>query len=64
MKIITHYPNAVETITIKDNGEVIIENESYNPTDGVTKSYIKKYTSYDDIPSEIWIKIRKEGYEI
>jgi|10_taG_2_1085330.scaffolds.fasta_scaffold281692_1 hypothetical protein len=59
MKIITHYPSAVETITIKDDGEVTIENECYNFTDGGTKSYIK-YFWLEDLPSEIWIKIKKE----
>ena len=59
MKIITHYHSAVETITIYDDGKIIVENECYNFTDGSTKSYIK-YFWLENLPSEIWIKIKKE----
>ena len=64
MRIITHYPSAVETITIKDDGEVTIENECYNFMDGGTTSYITTYTASDDLPSEIFKKIEEEGYKI
>ena len=60
MKIINHYPTAVETITVKEiEKKVIVENQCYSLTGRKTKTYIKTY-ELGDVPTDIDNKITQE----
>ena len=60
MKIINHYPSAVETIIVKEiEKKVIVENQCYSLTGRKTKTYIKTY-ELENVPTDIGVKIREE----
>jgi len=60
MKITYHYPSAVETIIVDNkNNKVMVENQCYSLTGRNTKMYVKSF-SMDEVPSDIWVKIKKE----